>query len=92
MKIAFAAAFAALFFSTSAFADADPAYTKDKSAWWVSAIFVVPVVGFDVVGRAVELTGKDQGAFQPLHKSTGGIIKHAVSPVCGLPAVGMVCK
>ena len=52
MKIAFAAAFAALFFSTSAFADSDPAYTKDKSAWWVSAIFVVPVIGLDVIGRA----------------------------------------
>jgi hypothetical protein len=42
--------------------------------------------------RAVELTGKDQGAFQPLHKSTGGIISHAATPVCGLPAVGMLCK
>jgi len=92
MKIAFAAAFAALFFSTSAFADADPAYTKDKSAWWVSAIFVVPVVGLDIVGRAVELTGKDQGAFQPLHSAAGGMIKHTATPVCGLPAIGMVCK
>jgi hypothetical protein len=92
MKFAFAAAFAALFFSTSALADSDPSYTKDKSAWWVSAIFVVPVVGLDVVGRAVELTGTDQGAFKPLHKSTGGIISHAATPVCGLPAVGMLCK
>ena len=92
MKFAFAAAFAALFFSTSAFADSDPAYTKDKSAWWVSAIFVVPVIGLDVIGRAVELTGTDQGAFKPLHKSTGGIISHAATPVWVLPAVGMLCK
>lgn len=92
MKIAFAAAFAALFFSTSAFADTDPAYTKDKSAWWVSAIFVVPVVGLDVVGRAVEVTGVDQGAFQPLHSSAGGMISHTATPVCGVPAIGMLCK
>ena len=92
MKTVIATAFSILFLSTAAFADSDPAYTKDKSAWWVSAIFVVPVVGFDVVGRAVELTGTDQGAFKPLHKSTGGIISHAATPVCGLPAVGMICK
>lgn len=92
MKIAFAAAFAALFFSTSAFADTTPAYTKDKSAWWVSAIFVAPVVGLDVVGRAIEVTGKDQGAFQPLHSAAGGMIAHTATPVCGVPAVGMLCK
>lgn len=78
--------------ATVAHADAYPAYTKDKSAWWVSAMFLGPVVGLDAVGRAVEVTGKDQGAFQPLHKATGGIIKHAATPVCGVPAVGMVCK
>jgi hypothetical protein len=58
----------------------------------VSAIFVVPVVGLDIVGRAIEVTGKDQGAFQPLHNSAGGIIQHTATPVCGLPAIGMVCK
>jgi hypothetical protein len=93
MKLAFAAAFAALFFSTSAYADAYPAYTKDKSAWWVSAIFVVPVAGLDAVGRSFELTGKDQGAFKPLHKATAGIAKHALQPVCGAAPVGMnPCK
>lgn len=93
MKTTFATAFAILFLSTAAHAgDAYPAYTKDKSAWWVSAMFLGPVVGLDAVGRAVEVTGKDQGAFQPLHKATGGIIKHSATPVCGVPAVGMVCK
>lgn len=93
MKLAFAAAFAALFFSTSAYADAYPAYTKDKSAWWVSAIFVVPAAGLDAVGRAIELTGKDQEAFKPLHKATGGIVKHAAKPACGVSPIGMnLCK
>lgn len=93
MKNLIATAFALMFVSVAAHAeDAYPAYTKDKSAWWVSAIFVAPVVGLDVVGRAIELTGKDEGAFQPLHKATGGIIQNAVSPVCGVPAVGTVCK
>ena len=84
---------ALLFAATAAHADSTyPAYTKDKSAWWVSTIFVAPVVGLDVVGRAIELTGTDKGAFKPLHKATGGIIQHAVTPVCGVPAIGMLCK
>lgn len=93
MKTALATAFAILFFSATANAGtAYPAYTKDKSAWWVSAIFLGPVAGLDAVGRAIEVTGKDQGAFKPLHKATAGIAKHAADPVCGVPAVGMVCK
>lgn len=93
MKNLIAAAFALMFVATSAHAeDAYPAYTKDKSAWWVSAIFLGPVVGLDAVGRAIEVTGKDNGAFKPLHKATIGIAKHAASGVCGAPAVGTVCK
>jgi len=93
MKIAIAAAMSALFLSTAAYAEeAYPAYTKDKSAWWVSAIFLGPVVALDAVGRSVEVTGKDQGAFKPLRKATAGIAKHAASGPCGLPAVGTVCK
>lgn len=93
MKTAFATAFSILFLTATAHAgDAYPAYTKDKSAWWVSAMFLGPVVGLDAVGRAVELTGKDQEAFKPLHKATVGIAKHAGTPVCGVPAVGTVCK
>lgn len=93
MKTAFATAFAILFLSTAANAgEAYPAYTKDKSAWWVSAIFLGPVVGLDAVGRAIEVTGKDKGAFKPLHSATTGILKHSATPVCGVPAVGMVCK
>lgn len=91
MKNLIAAAFAIMFVSSTAHAAA-PAYTKDKSAWWVSAIFLVPVAGLDAVGRAVEVTGKDQGAFKPLHEATVGIAKHAASGPCGLPAVGSVCK
>ena len=93
MKNVIATAFAILFLTATAHAgDAYPAYTKDKSAWWVSAIFLGPVVGLDAVGRAVEVTGKDKGAFQPLHKATVGVAKHAASGPCGLPAVGSVCK
>lgn len=93
MKNLIATAFAVLFVATAAHAeDAYPAYTKDKDAWWVSAIFLVPVAGLDAVGRAIEVTGKDQGAFKPLHKATAGIAKNAASGPCGLPAVGTVCK
>ena len=93
MKLAIATAISALFISTAAFADeAYPAYTKDKSAWWVSAIFLGPVAGLDAVGRAIEVTCKDSGAFQPLHKATAGIAKNAAEGPCGLPAVGSVCK
>lgn len=93
MKTALYSAFAILFLTATANAStAYPAYTKDKSAWWVSAIFLGPVVALDGVGRAVEVTGKDQGAFQPLHSATGGIIKHAATPACGLPAVRVICK
>lgn len=93
MKTALATAFTILFFSTAANAGtAYPAYTKDKSAWWVSAIFLGPVVGLDAVGRTIEVTGKDQGAFKPLRAATSGIAKHAASGPCGLPAVGAACK
>lgn len=93
MKNLIATAFAVLFLSTAAYAeDAYPAYTKDKSAWWVSAIFLGPVVALDAVGRAIEVTGKDEGAFKPLHKATAGIAKNAVGGLCGVPAVGTVCK
>ena len=75
-----------------AHADAYPAYTKDKDAWWVSALFLGPVTALDAVGRAIEVTGKDQGAFEPLHKATAGIAKNSAEGPCGLPAVGTVCK
>ena len=92
MKNLIRSAFAVMFLSTAAHADAYPAYTKDKSAWWVSAIFIGPVAGLDAVGRAIEVTGKDKGAFQPLHKATAGIAKNAAEGLCGAPAVGTVCK
>lgn len=93
MKNTLATAFALLFISATAHAgEAYPAYTKDKSAWWVSAIFLGPVAGLDAVGRVIEVTGKDQGAFKPLRAATNGIAKHAASGPCGLPAVGAVCK
>lgn len=92
MKNLFAAAFIVLFASTAAHAEAYPAYTKDKSAWWVSAIFLGPVAAFDVVGRAADMTGKAGNTFQPLHKATKGIAKHTYEGVCGVPAVGTVCK
>jgi hypothetical protein len=93
MKTAFATAFAVLFLTATAHAEeAYPAYTKDKSAWWVSAIFLGPVVGLDAVGRAIEVSGKDQGAFKPLHKATAGIAKSAAGGLCGAPAVGTICK
>ena len=81
-----------------AHADAYPAYTKDKSAWWVSAIFLGPVAGLDAVGRAIEVAGKDQGAFEPLHRATAGIAKNAAEGPCGVPGVsfvpgtGSICK
>ena len=93
MKNTLATAFALLFISATAHAgEAYPAYTKDKSAWWVSAIFLGPVAGLDAIGRAIEVTGKDSGAFQPLHKATAGIAKNAAEGPCGVPAVGSVCK
>ena len=93
MKNTLATAFALLFISATAHAgEAYPAYTKDKSAWWVSAIFLGPVTGLDAVGRAIEVTGKDQDAFKPLHKATAGIAKNAVGGLCGAPAVGTICK
>lgn len=93
MKIAIAAGISALFLATAAHAEeAYPAYTKDKDAWWVSALFLGPVTALDAVGRAIEVTGKDQGAFKPLHGATAGIVGHAASGPCGLPAVGSVCK
>ena len=91
MKNLFAAAFAILFVSSTAHA-AYPAYTKDKSAWWVSAIFLAPVAGLDAVGRAIEVTGKDKGAFVPLHKATKGIGKHAIEGICGAAVVVNPCK
>lgn len=93
MKIAIAAGISALFLATAAHAEeAYPAYTKDKDAWWVSALFLGPVTALDAVGRAIEVTGKDQGAFEPLHKATAGIAKNSAEGPCGLPAVGTVCK
>lgn len=87
-------AVAALFvISTAAYAeDAYPAYTKDKSAWWVSTILLPPTLVLDGVGRAIEVSGKDQGAFKPLHRATEGIAKNALQGLCGAPAVGSVCK
>lgn len=84
--------------ATVAHADAYPAYTKDKSAWWVSAMFLGPVVGLDAIGRAIEVTGKDQGVFEPLHRATAGIAKNAAEGPCGVPGVrsvpgtGSICK
>lgn len=92
MKNLIATAFALMFLSTAAYADAYPAYTKDKSAWWVSVILLPPVVLLDTVGRAIELTGKDKGAFKPLHKATEGIAKNAAGGLCVVPAVGSSCK
>lgn len=93
MKTALYSAFAILFLTATANAStAYPAYTKDKSAWWVSAIFLGPVSGLDAVGRAIEVTGKDQGAFEPLHRATAGIAKNAAEGPCGVPGVGSVCK
>lgn len=93
MKTALYSAFAILFLTATANAStAYPAYTKDKSAWWVSAIFLGPVVALDGVGRAIEVTGKDQGAFKPLHEATKGIAKNAAGGICIVPAVGTICK
>ena len=97
MKNLIAAAFAIMFVSSAAHAAA-PAYTKDKSAWWVSAIFLGPVAGLDAIGRAIEVAGKDQGAFEPLHRATAGIAKNAAEGPCGVPGVryvpgtGSICK
>lgn len=99
MKLTLATAISAIVLSTAAHAgEAYPAYTKDKSAWWVSAIFLVPVAGLDAVGRAIEVTGKDKGAFEPLHRATVGIAKNAAEGPCGVPGVkvipgtGSICK
>lgn len=92
MKNLFAAAFIVLFASTAAHAEAYPAYTKDKSAWWVSALFLVPVAGLDAIGRAADMTGKAGNTFAPLHKATKGIAKHAIEGICGAAVVVNPCK
>lgn len=78
--------------ASAAYADAYPAYTKDKSAWWVSSIFLAPVTGLDAIGHAIELSGKGQGVFEPLHKATEGIAKNAAEGPCTVPVYGKICK
>ena len=66
MKIAIAAGISALFLATAAHAeDAYPAYTKDKDAWWVSALFLAPVTALDAVGRAIEVTARIRVPLSP---------------------------
>lgn len=91
MKKLILAAFAFAAFSSVAHAE-DPAYTSDKSAWWVSAIFAAPVIGLDAIGRSIELSGKGHGVFDPLHSSTKGIVKHAALGACGAAVVVDPCK
>lgn len=92
MKNLIAAAFALMFVSSAAHADAYPAYTKDKGAWWVSAMLIVPVAALDAVGRAADATGKAGDTFVPLHKATKGIAENAIAGVCEIPGVSEHCK
>lgn len=92
MKNLIAAAFALMFLTGAAHASSYPAYTKDKSAWWVSAMFLGPVLILDTAGRALEATGKASDSFNPLHAATAGIAKNAAGGLCVVPAVGTICK
>lgn len=93
MKLTLAAAISLIAISTAANAgEAYPAYTKDKSAWWVSAMFLGPVVGLDAVGRTLSLSGKTGDTFKPLNAATKGIGKHALVGLCNSTVVVTPCK
>lgn len=92
MKNLIAVAFAVMFVSSTAHAAAYPAYTKDKSAWWVSVILLPPVLALDGVGRAIDQTGKSGGSMKPLNNATKGIAKHAFEGLCGSAVVVNPCK